>query len=233
MIETIKENEKKSDTMKLFEIGRVHTKDAQGGFVETQKVIFSWYGYDHESIMHDVEMLESRIIAGSHRSSRDIQAITPGYHPKRYTEIQGHHGCIGHMGYVHPTILEHYELGRPCFLVEYDITSIIDHQSHPWTYTPLSRFQTTTRELNFLTPKEYSFAELSALISDAHPLVGEVTHRENYLDEQRFGHDHRSQIIRYSITPKDESASDELLSSIQAAIIAHVESHSPARLRRD
>lgn len=233
MVETIKENEKKSDTMKLFEVGRIHTKDTQEGFVETQKVIFSWYGHDHESVMRDVEVLESRIIPGSRRSSQDMREIASGYHPKRYTEIQGANSTIGHMGYVHPSILEHYELDKPCFLVEYDIASIIDHQSHQWSYTPLSRFQTTTRELNFLTPKEYSFAELSALIRDAHPLVGEVTHRENYLDDERFGHDRRSQIIRYSITPKDEGATDELLSSIQAAIIAHVESHSPAKLRRD
>ncbi len=29
MVETIKENEKKSDTLKLFEIGRIHTKEKE------------------------------------------------------------------------------------------------------------------------------------------------------------------------------------------------------------
>lgn len=137
------------------------------------------------------------------------------------------------MGYVHPSILEHYELGKSCFFLEIDIDTLVTHQSESWSYTPLSRFQTTIRELNFLTPREFTFAELSQLIQSAHPLVSNVTHRENYYDEKRFGNHQHSQIIRYSITPQDESANDELLSSIQDAIITHVEAHSPARLRRD
>lgn len=132
MIETLKDNEKKADTMKLFEIGRIHYKNTDGEFVEEQKALFAWYGYNHDEIMRDIEELQSLIMPGVSRSLSSETRIAPGYHPKRYAEIISHEKTIAHLGYIHPSILEHYGLAKSCFLLEIDLTHVLTYHSQDW-----------------------------------------------------------------------------------------------------
>ena len=90
-------------------------------------------------------------------------------------------------GYVHPNTLRQYDLGdESIFSLEIDLGEFHTISTKAVVYKPLSKFQSTTRELNFVTPERLSFARLSEVIQSTSPLLENIVHIADYRDDVKL-----------------------------------------------
>ena len=90
-------------------------------------------------------------------------------------------------GYVHPNTLRQYDLSdESIFSLEIDLGEFHAISTKTVVYKPLSKFQSTTRELNFVTPERLSFAQLSEAIQSTSPLLENIVHIADYRDDAKL-----------------------------------------------
>lgn len=87
-------------------------------------------------------------------------------------------------GYVHPNTLRKYDLvDESIFSIEINLDEFHAISTKKVNYKPLSKFQSTTRELNFVTPERLTFAHLSEVIGSTSPLLENIVHIADYRDD--------------------------------------------------
>lgn len=233
MLHCIYENTRRASAFWLFEIGRIHKKDDSGIMYESERVIITTRGYSHATNEEILQRICDFIGGGICITPHDATHF-PAYHPWKLAIVPGKEEPIIIAGYVHPNTLRQYDLSdESIFSIEIDLGEFHTISTKTVVYKPLSKFQSTTRELNFVTPERLSFARLSEVIQSTSPLLENIVHIADYRDDVKLWIGNISRTLSFEIISPDHTLTDEELSDIQEQIISNVEANTMARLRRE
>lgn len=226
LVEILQNNlNRKQNRVRVFEIARVFHKNADGGFVQNERIGGLWYGSvlpeqwgektrnaDFYDIKADVEnLLKNKVV-------KFVKADHPALHPGRAANIVSDGSIIGFVGELHPKWLQKYDLPQAPLLFEIDMDAVLGHEKT--RYQPVSKFQPARRDLAFVMPEEVSFAQLQAALNAVRaPLVREIALFDVYrgvgLPENM-----KSMAVKVILQDAEQTLTDDAVEAVVEKLIA-------------
>ena len=153
---------------KLYEMAKIYLPvEGQELPQEPKMMVLGTYGADETffTLKGELEAVLSglRIKKASYTAVKD----NPSYHPGRCAKVTIDGVDVGYMGQVHPLVAKNYGMDCEVYCAELDFTKIFDLQLPDPTYTPLPKYQGTTRDLSLICDETVTVADVENTITAA------------------------------------------------------------------
>jgi phenylalanyl-tRNA synthetase beta chain len=153
---------RQQDRVRVFELGRCFVRDADEmpvpGFRQPMRLAGLAAGTAHpeqwgaDSRLVDFFDVKSDVEAlFSPASVRFEKVAHPALHPGRSAAVIHDGQVVGHLGELHPRLVQKYELGTPPVVFELDLDPLLQ-KPFP-AYTEVSRFPAAVRDLALVVPQ--------------------------------------------------------------------------------
>jgi phenylalanyl-tRNA synthetase beta chain len=237
------ENLKYADTFGFFEIGKVYLKSplnrgeelkAKGGcipsneellkdiekkpFKESKKLAWVMVGKDIAKLRESIEWLLVRTI-GYVPPVHTGTALT-FLHPGVSGSYKEGDMSILDFGRIHPAVAENFGLPSDTLYFEADFETLLMHAREKDTrFSPISKYQTIPRELNFVMDTHTPTGEVVRTLSTLHPWITLVTVDSVFEDEAKVGAGKKSVNFAFTLVSHDATISDEEALRVQDIVI--------------
>ena len=239
---------RKAPRVRIFEIGRVFTRDASvgstltsvAGIAQPLRVAglawgpseqLQWGEAERNVDFFDVKGDVEQLLAP--RAVTFVAAEHPAMHPGRCAAVVVDGQAIGHVGEFHPRWRQAYELPTAPIVFELDLAAV-QARAVPQAQ-PLPRQQAARRDLALVVQESVRHdALMAALRDDASGLVRSATLFDVYrpkADAADFAAGERSLAVRLELLSDDATLTDEIIDTAVAAAIARASAACGARLR--
>jgi len=91
----------------------------------------------------------------------------PSYHPGRCAKVFVGGEEVGVIGQVHPAVAKNYGLDCEVYCCEISFAKLLNHLLPEVTYTPLPKYQGTTRDLSLLCDEAVTVADVENVIESS------------------------------------------------------------------
>lgn len=149
---------------KLYELGRVYFKRADGLADEPKVLSLGAYGPDMEffALKGSVEAVLRgfRIPALSFIAEHD----NPSYHPGRCAKVYSGDRCLGMFGQVHPAVAANYGVDVDLYAAELNFPAVFESRGAEPVYQPLPKFPAVTRDIAVVCRRDVTVAALEECI---------------------------------------------------------------------
>lgn len=239
LLEDIANNTKYSDTLKFFEIGKVYTKDGETGkiatrllssqesqpFPEKKMLAGIMTGGDITALRNDLENFLMEILGYVPPLHNNTHTL-PFLHPGIAGEYRDGEIIIARFGQIHPLCREAYGVPLDTLYFEVEYETILElHADKEVLFHPISRYQTITRELNFVMSEKIETGPMAHLIDALHPWIANVVVDSIYRDPSKIGAGKKSVNFSFTLTNMDDTISDEDALTVQNSIITKMQEH--------
>jgi phenylalanyl-tRNA synthetase beta chain len=237
--------DRKAARVRLFEVGRVFSKDSRvvssdtsvAGFQQPMRVAgicqgsadaLQWgvsdRGVDFFDVKGDVQaLLAPRIAefrAGEH----------PTMHPGRCASVWLEGQCIGHLGEMHPRWRQQYDLAQAPIFFELDWAAVL--QRPVPEFAPVSRHQAVERDLAIVVQESVTHdAVMHAICAIDTAWLKRATLFDVYRPKVADGQNEKSLAVRLVLNRDDASLTDEAIESTVALVLKSLSERVGARLR--
>ena len=237
--------DRKAARVRLFEVGRVFSKDSRvvssdtsvAGFQQPMRVAgicqgsadaLQWgvsdRGVDFFDVKGDVQaLLAPRIAefrAGEH----------PAMHPGRCASVWLDGQCIGHLGEMHPRWRQQYDLAQAPIFFELDWAAVL--QRPVPEFAPVSRHQAVERDLAIVVQESVTHdAVMHAICAIDSAWLKRATLFDVYRPKVADGQNEKSLAVRLVLNRDDASLTDEAIESTVASVLKSLSERVGARLR--
>ena len=237
--------DRKAARVRLFEVGRVFSKDSRvvssdtsvAGFQQPMRVAgicqgsadaLQWgvsdRGVDFFDVKGDVQaLLAPRIAefrAGEH----------PAMHPGRCASVWLEGQCIGHLGEMHPRWRQQYDLAQAPIFFELDWAAVL--QRPVPEFAPVSRHQAVERDLAIVVQESVTHdAVMHAICALESAWLKRATLFDVYRPKVADGQNEKSLAVRLVLNRDDASLTDEAIESTVASVLKSLSERVGARLR--
>jgi phenylalanyl-tRNA synthetase beta chain len=239
---------RKAPRVRIFEIGRVFSRDATvqstltsvAGVSQPLRVAglawgpvdqLQWGEAERNVDFFDVKGDVEQLLAP--RAVTFVAAEHPAMHPGRCAAVLVDGQVIGHVGEFHPRWRQAYELPSAPVVFELDLAAV-QARGVPQAQ-PLPRQQAARRDLALVVQEEVRHdALMAALRDDSTGLVRSATLFDVYrpkADAADFAPGERSLAVRLELLSDDATLTDEIIDAAVAAAIARAAAACGARLR--
>ena len=237
--------DRKAARVRLFEVGRVFSKDSSvvssdtsvAGFQQPMRVAgvsqgsadaLQWgvsdRGVDFFDVKGDVQaLLAPRVAefrAGEH----------PAMHPGRCASVWLEGQCIGHLGEMHPRWRQQYDLAQAPIFFELDWAAVLQ-RSVP-EFSPVSRHQAVERDLAIVVQESVTHdAVMQAIRAIDSAWLKRATLFDVYRPKVADGQNEKSLAVRLVLNRDDATLTDEAIESTMEAVLKSLTERVGARLR--
>lgn len=237
--------DRKAARARLFEVGRVFSKDTSvvssdtsvAGFQQPMRVAgicqgsadaLQWgvsdRGVDFFDVKGDVQaLLAPRVAefrAGEH----------PAMHPGRCASVWLEGQCIGHLGEMHPRWRQQYDLAQAPIFFELDWAAVL--QRPVPKFAPVSRHQAVERDLAIVVHESVSFAAvMQAIDAIQSPWLKSATLFDVYRPKAADAQASKSLAVRLVLNRDDATLTDEAIEATVQSVLASLSERVDARLR--
>jgi len=239
---------RKAPRVRIFEIGRVFSRDATvtstltsvAGVSQPLRVAglawgpvdtLQWGEVERNVDFFDVKGDVEQLLAP--RAVTFVAAEHPAMHPGRCAAVIVGGQAIGHVGEFHPRWRQGYELPSAPIVFELDLAAV-QTRDVPQAQ-PLPRQQAARRDLALVVQEQVKHdALMAALRDDATGLVRSATLFDVYrpkADAADFAAGERSLAVRLELLSDDATLTDEIIDAAVASAIARAPAACGARLR--
>ena len=239
---------RKAPRVRIFEIGRVFSRDAAitstltsvagvsqplrvGGLAWGPVDQLQWGEGERNVDFFDVKGDVEQLLAP--RAVTFVAAEHPAMHPGRCAAVIVDGQAIGHVGEFHPRWRQAYELPTAPIVFELDLAAV-QKRDVPQAQ-PLPRQQAARRDLALVVQEQVRHdALMAALRDDATGLVRSATLFDVYrpkADAADFAAGERSLAVRLELLSDEATLTDEIIDAAVAAAIARASAACGARLR--
>jgi len=239
---------RKAPRVRIFEIGRVFSRDASiastltsvAGVSQPLRVAglawgpvdqLQWGAAERNVDFFDVKGDVEQLLAP--RTVTFVAAEHPAMHPGRCAAVVVDGKAIGHVGEFHPRWRQAYELPTAPIVFELDLAAV-QARAVPQAQ-PLPRQQAARRDLALVVQEHVKHdALMAALRDDASGLVRSATLFDVYRPKAEaadFAAGERSLAVRLELLSDDATLTDEVIDAAVAAAIARATAACGARLR--
>ena len=237
--------DRKAARVRLFEVGRVFSKDSRvvssdtsvAGFQQPMRVAgvsqgsadaLQWgvsdRGVDFFDVKGDVQaLLAPRVAefrAGEH----------PAMHPGRCASVWLEGQCIGHLGEMHPRWRQQYDLAQAPIFFELDWAAVLQ-RSVP-EFSPVSRHQAVERDLAIVVQESVTHdAVMQAIRAIDSAWLKRATLFDVYRPKVADGQNEKSLAVRLVLNRDDATLTDEAIELTMEAVLKSLTERVGARLR--
>jgi phenylalanyl-tRNA synthetase beta chain len=127
---------------------------------------------------------------------------------------------ILNFGRIHPAVAENFEVPSDTLYFEADFETLLTHARDKDTrFSPISKYQTIPRELNFVMEKNTPTGDVARHLSSFHPWITDVIVDSVYEDEAKVGVGKKSVNFAFMLVNHDATISDEEALRVQNLVI--------------
>lgn len=150
----------RNKSAKLYELGRVYFKRADGLADEPKVLTLGAYGagMDFFALKGSVEAVLKQLRIENVRFLADSE--NPSYHPGRCAKVFSGDRLLGVLGQVHPHVADNYGVDTELYAAELRFDALYESKGAQPVYQPLPKFPAVTRDI--------------AVVCDASVTVGEL-----------------------------------------------------------
>lgn len=228
------------DRVRVFEIGRCFAKDAEArpvaGYAQTLRIAaLAWGGVHAEQwgsptravdffdVKADVEALLWP------RQATFAVAVHPALHPGRSASITLDGAVIGHIGELHPELVQRYELGSAPVLFELDVEPLLDRPMP--SHRTRSRQPSVRRDIALLLPRMTSAqAVMDGLKAKAPAIVQDIALFDLY-QGKGISESEKSFAFRILMQDTERTLADAEVDAAVQELVNHAQREFGARLR--
>ena len=153
----------RNKSVRLYELGRVYFKRADGLADESKILSLGAYGeMDFYTLKGAVETIleELRITGVTYEAERE----NPSYHPGRCARVCRDGRQLGVLGQIHPAVAAAYGVEEALYAAELDFSALYAARNALPVYQPLPRFPAVTRDIAVVCKQEITVAALEDCI---------------------------------------------------------------------
>ncbi|MBU7572631.1 MAG: phenylalanine--tRNA ligase subunit beta [Hydrogenophaga sp.] len=247
--------DRRTDRVRLFEVGRVFFKDASvvesdttvAGFRQPMRVAGLAYGatdmlqwgtperaVDFFDVKGDVQALLAP------RRPEFKVAEHPAMHPGRCASVWLDDRCIGHVGELHPRWRQGYDVAQAPVMFELELDAVLDRPVP--AYQAVSRHQAVERDLAIVVKESVTYAAvLEAIRAPASPWLRDVVLFDVYRPKKQASSgstpagslavDEKSLAVRLVLNRDDATLTEEDIDATVNAAVEAVAQRVAGRLR--
>ncbi|MEY4593401.1 MAG: hypothetical protein RIR18_2296 [Pseudomonadota bacterium] len=175
LVSNLQTNLKRKQTrIRLFEMGRTFTRDAQANYLQPWKLAFlaagsaQPEGWNTDGRRADFFDIKADLCAlFSPQIMTFSKAKHPSLHPGRTADVSLNGRVIGVIGELHPEWVQKYDLTHPPILVEIELESA--EQTTLASFQEVSRFPSVTRDLAVVVDQHLTLGEILSSMQEASP----------------------------------------------------------------
>jgi phenylalanyl-tRNA synthetase beta chain len=250
LLQVLKFNlDRKAERVRVFEIGRVFTRDASVAATDTtvrgvrqpMRVAGLAYGeadglqwarktppVDFYDVKGDVEALLAPRIATFERAQH------PAMHPGRCASVHLDGHAVGFVGELHPRWRQAWDLPQAPVLFELDLDAVIARSVPSFETVP--RFQPAERDLAVIVPDHVTHSQLVAAIraADTGGLLRDALLFDVYKPKQSsaaIATGEKSMAVRLTLADPEATLTDPQIEAAVARVVALLQERLGARLR--
>lgn len=235
LFENIAANTKYSENLRFFEIGKVYSKTGKMNagnasllqsqkskpFAEQKMVAGVATGVSLSAFRENLEDFLTDILGYIPPLHQRESGVLPFLHPGVSGEYREGELVIARFGQVHPMSAESYEMPPSTLYFEVDYEVLLELQlDKEIIFHPISKYQTISRELNFVLPETTRTGEIAHMIDATHPWIQNVVVDSIYRDDAKLGKNRKSVNFSFTLSNIEDTISDEDALSVQNTVIA-------------
>ena len=165
----------RNTSAKLYELGRVYFKRADGLADEPKVLTLGAYGdgMDFFALKGAVEAVLKQLRIENVRFLADSE--NPSYHPGRCAKVFSGDRLLGVLGQVHPHVAGNYGVDAELYAAELRFDALYESKGAQPVYQPLPKFPAVTRDIAVVCDKAVTVGELEdAILKGAKGLLKDV-----------------------------------------------------------
>ena len=165
----------RNKSAKLYELGRVYFKRADGLADEPKVLTLGAYGDDMDffALKGAVEAVLKQLRIENVRFLADSE--NPSYHPGRCAKVFSGDRLLGVLGQVHPHVAGNYGVDAELYAAELRFDALYESKGAQPVYQPLPKFPAVTRDIAVVCDKAVTVGELEdAILKGAKGLLKDV-----------------------------------------------------------
>ena len=154
----------RNKSAKLYELGRVYFKRADGLADEPKVLTLGAYGdgMDFFTLKGSVEAVLKQLRIENVRFLADSE--NPSYHPGRCAKVFSGDRLLGVLGQVHPHVAGNYGVDTELYAAELRFDTLYESKGAQPVYQPLPKFPAVTRDIAVVCDKAVTVGELEDAI---------------------------------------------------------------------
>ena len=154
----------RNKSAKLYELGRVYFKRADGLADEPKVLTLGAYGggMDFFALKGAVEAVLKQLRIENVRFLADTE--NPSYHPGRCAKVYCGDRLLGTLGQVHPHVAGNYGVDTELYAAELRFDALYESKGAQAVYQPLPKFPAVTRDIAVVCDKAVTVGELEDAI---------------------------------------------------------------------
>ena len=154
----------RNKSAKLYELGRVYFKRADGLADEPKVLTLGAYGagMDFFALKGSVEAVLKQLRIENVRFLADSE--NPSYHPGRCAKVFSGDRLLGVLGQVHPHVAGNYGVDTELYAAELRFDALYESKGAQPVYQPLPKFPAVTRDIAVVCDKAVTVGELEDAI---------------------------------------------------------------------
>ncbi|RAP33869.1 phenylalanine--tRNA ligase subunit beta [Candidatus Marinamargulisbacteria bacterium SCGC AG-410-N11] len=240
LINIIKFNQNRNQfNLKLFELGKRYQDDTETS-VCSMLVSGDWLqqvyspgfkSFNDFSIYHLRGILESLFFHLKMSISFSLSLNQDLFHPNYQLSIISNEFTIGYIGMVHPLIQKQYNISKPLFFVEINLDQLIKTPKKISTFSEISKFPSTSRDIAILAPKELNFDELYNTIQQLKPNIVNDIALFDYFESDSIGADKKSLAFTLRYQTHEGTLSDDDVNEMHTKFCKSLLSKLPISIR--
>ena len=165
----------RNKSAKLYELGRVYFKRADGLADEPKVLTLGAYGggMDFFALKGAVEAVLKQLRIENVRFLEDSE--NPSYHPGRCAKVFSGDRLLGVLGQVHPHVAGNYGVDAELYAAELRFDALYENKGPQPLYQPLPKFPAVTRDIAVVCDKAVTVGELEdAILKGAKGLLKDM-----------------------------------------------------------
>ena len=165
----------RNKSAKLYELGRVYFKRADGLADEPKVLTLGAYGdgMDFFTLKGAVEAVLKQLRIENVRFLADSE--NPSYHPGRCAKVFSGDRLLGVLGQIHPHVAGNYGVDAELYAAELRFDALYESKGSQPLYQPLPKFPAVTRDIAVVCDKAVTVGELEdAILKGAKGLLKDV-----------------------------------------------------------
>ena len=240
LLKNVKDNKKKFEEIKIFELGKIFKKDLTGKISE-KKALTGLIFKKEEPFFESKGICDlllnkmgiSQIFYDEYGPTPEESKISI-WHSKKCAEIKVDHQEIGFLGEISPKILDNLGISTQEKIVvfDFDFEKLQKLASEEHEFRPLSKYPSAVRDLAILVPSETRVEEVLNKIETAGgPLIRDVDLFDIYEGEE-IPEDKKNFAFHIIYQAEDRTLSSKEIDEIQEKIIEALEEEPEWQVRR-
>jgi len=222
----------KNESAYLFEISKIFLPNGKGELPnEPEKLAIGMYkkGIDFFDIKGILEaVFESLNIDGISYARLENNDM---FHPGRSAVLLANGEEIGIVGEIHPTVLENFEIGLPCYVAEIDLLKLMACIDENIKYKALPKFPAAERDIAVLVDQDVAVGDLEATMIKASGALLESIKLFDVYTGDRIPDGKKSVAFSISFRSPERSLTSEEVNKVFNKIVKDLEYKNNAQLR--